>query len=89
VKIRSPIASSTALEPDAWLAGNATGLDVQERHELEESLRAILGALESRNLERQQRARQELLDYLLDGQSPISAEELQAAQREASHVGQP
>ena len=53
-----------------------------EQHGLEESLRAILAALESRGRERQHQARQQILDYLLEGQPAISPEELEAARRE-------
>ncbi|MBN1606309.1 MAG: hypothetical protein JW940_06730 [Polyangiaceae bacterium] len=53
-----------------------------EEHGLEESLRAILAELESRGRERQQQARREILEYLQEGQPPVTPEELEAARRE-------
>jgi hypothetical protein len=53
-----------------------------ERHGLEDSLREILAAVEARKQERQQRARFELLEQLLEGQPPLTAEEIEAAERE-------
>jgi hypothetical protein len=53
-----------------------------EQHGLEASLREILDSIQARKEERQQKARFELLEHLLEGQGPITEEELQAARRE-------
>lgn len=53
-----------------------------EQHGLEGSLREILAAVEAQKQERQQRARFELLEQLLEGQPPLTAEEIEAAERE-------
>jgi hypothetical protein len=53
-----------------------------EQHGLEASLREILDSIQARKEERQQKARMELLEHLLEGQAPITEEELQAARRE-------
>ena len=53
-----------------------------ERHGLEEALRAILKAMEADNAERQRKARLELLEYMLEGQPPITEEEIEQARRE-------
>lgn len=53
-----------------------------EKHGLEESLREILGAMETRKKDRQKQARLALLDHLLEGQPPITEEELAAVQDE-------
>jgi hypothetical protein len=53
-----------------------------ERHGLENSLREILAAVEVQKQERQQRARFELLDHLLEGQPPLTAAEIEAGERE-------
>jgi hypothetical protein len=53
-----------------------------ERHGLEEGLRAILEAMEADRTEQQHKARLELLDYMLEGQPPITEEEIEQARRE-------
>jgi hypothetical protein len=53
-----------------------------EQHGLEESLRLILETMEARRAEQQHEARLELLEYMLDGQPPITEEEIEQARRE-------
>jgi hypothetical protein len=53
-----------------------------ERHGLEDSLREILNAMEVRKKDRQKQARVALLEHLLEGQPPITEEELAAVQDE-------
>jgi hypothetical protein len=53
-----------------------------EHHGLESCLREILAAVEVQKQERQQRARFELLEHLLEGQPPLTAEEIEAGERE-------
>jgi hypothetical protein len=53
-----------------------------EQHGLEDSLREILAAMESRKQERQKQARLALLEYLLEGQPPITDEERAAVRDE-------
>ena len=53
-----------------------------EQHGLENSLREILAAIETRKRERQRKARLALLEHLLEGQPPITEEELAAVQDE-------
>lgn len=53
-----------------------------EKHGLEDSLREILGAMETRKKERQKQARLALLEHLLEGQPPITEEELAAVEEE-------
>jgi hypothetical protein len=53
-----------------------------ERHGLEDSLREILNAIEVRKKDRQKQARLALLEHLLEGQPPITEEELAAVQDE-------
>jgi hypothetical protein len=53
-----------------------------ERHGLEEGLRAILAAMEADRAEAQHRARLDVLDYLLEGQPPITEDEIEQARRE-------
>jgi hypothetical protein len=53
-----------------------------ERHGLEESLRAILESLESRRTEDQREARLKLLEYMLEGQPPLTEDEIEQARRE-------
>ena len=53
-----------------------------ERHGLEEGLRAILDAMNAERSEEQRKARLELLEYMLEGQPPISEAEIEAARRE-------
>jgi Trp operon repressor len=53
-----------------------------ERHGLEDSLRAILAAMQTRKQERQQKARLDLLEHLLEGQPPITDEERAAVRDE-------
>ncbi|HKY34722.1 MAG TPA: hypothetical protein VJN18_02180 [Polyangiaceae bacterium] len=43
-----------------------------EQHGLEDSLREILAALETRKKDRQKQARLALLEHLLEGQPPIT-----------------
>lgn len=53
-----------------------------EKHGLEDSLREILAAIETRKREGQKKARLALLEHLLEGQPPITAEELAAVRDE-------
>lgn len=53
-----------------------------EQHGLEDSLREILAAIESRKLEEQKKARLALLEYLLEGQPPLTEAELAAVRDE-------
>lgn len=53
-----------------------------EQHGLENSLREILAAIENRKKEGQKQARLALLEYLLEGQPPITEEELAAVRDE-------
>jgi hypothetical protein len=53
-----------------------------ERHGLEDSLKEILAALQARKQESQQKARLEVLEYLLEGQPPITEDELAAVRQE-------
>jgi Trp operon repressor len=53
-----------------------------EQHGLEDSLREILAAIETRKKERQKAARLALLDHLLEGQPPITEAELAAVRDE-------
>lgn len=58
-------------------------VELLERHGLENSLRDILEALEARRLGTQRGHRFELLhDFLLDGQPPLTEQELEEARRE-------
>ena len=53
-----------------------------EQHGLENALREILEGIQARKQERQQKARLELLEYLLEGQPPLTEEELAAVRDE-------
>jgi hypothetical protein len=53
-----------------------------EQHGLEESLRLILETMEARRAKDQRQARLELLEYMLEGQPPITEEEIEQARRE-------
>jgi hypothetical protein len=53
-----------------------------ERHGLEDSLREILNAIEGHKKDRRKQARLALLGHLLEGQPPITEEELAAVQDE-------
>jgi hypothetical protein len=55
-----------------------------EEHGLEDSLRAIVEAMEARraNDEQRHRARLELLEWMLEGQPPVTEEEIERARRE-------
>jgi hypothetical protein len=53
-----------------------------EQHGLEDSLREILASIQARKQERQREARLALLDHLLEGQPPLTDDEL-AAVRDA------
>jgi hypothetical protein len=53
-----------------------------ERHGLEDSLKEILAAIQARKQEGQQKARLEVLEYLLEGQPPITEDELAAVRQE-------
>jgi hypothetical protein len=53
-----------------------------ERHGLEDSLKEILAAMQARKQESQQKARLEVLEYLLEGQPPITEDELAAVRQE-------
>jgi hypothetical protein len=53
-----------------------------EQHGLEDSLKEILAALQARKQEGQQKARLEVLEYLLEGQPPITEEERAAVRDE-------
>ena len=49
---------------------------------LEESLRAILPAMVAQQSGNQERARLEVLDWLLEAQAPLTEKELERARRE-------
>src|SRR5687767_10428501 len=53
-----------------------------EQHGLEDSLREILAAIQARKQEGQKQARLALLEHLLEGQPPITEEELAAVRDE-------
>ncbi len=53
-----------------------------ERHGLEDSLKEILAAIQTRKQEGQRKARLALLEHLLEGQPPITEEELAAVRDE-------
>jgi hypothetical protein len=53
-----------------------------EKHGLEDGLREILAAIETRKREGQKKARLALLEHLLEGQPPITEEELAAVRDE-------
>ena len=53
-----------------------------ERHGLEDSLKEILAAIQTRKQDGQQRARLALLEHLLEGQPPITEDELAAVRQE-------
>src|SRR5262245_1835809 len=53
-----------------------------ERQGLEEGLRAILETIEARKAGEQREARLKLLEYLLEGQPPLTEEEIEQARRE-------
>ena len=54
-----------------------------EEHGLESGLRSILASLEARRLDEQRDVRRRLLDeYLLNGEPPVSRDELAQARRE-------
>jgi hypothetical protein len=53
-----------------------------ERHGLEDSLRDILESLEARRLGSQRAIRAEVLGELLEGQAPLTEQELEQARRE-------
>lgn len=53
-----------------------------EQHGLEDALREILEGIQARKQERQQKARLELLEYLLEGEPPLTEEELAAVRDE-------
>jgi hypothetical protein len=53
-----------------------------ERHGLEEGLRAILESIEARRSEEQREACLKLLEYLLEGQPPLTEDEIEQARRE-------
>jgi hypothetical protein len=53
-----------------------------EQHGLENSLREILAAIETRKREGQQKARLALLEHLLEGQPPLTEAELAAVRNE-------
>lgn len=53
-----------------------------EEHGLENSLRAILDAMQARKAKDQRQARLELLEWMLEGQPPLTEEELEQARRE-------
>ncbi len=53
-----------------------------EQHGLEDSLREILAAIQTRKQEGQRKARLALLDHLLEGQPPITEEERAAVRDE-------
>jgi hypothetical protein len=53
-----------------------------EQHGLEDSLREILAAIETRKKDGQRKARLALLEHLLEGQPPITEEERAAVRDE-------
>jgi hypothetical protein len=53
-----------------------------EQHGLEDALREILSAIETRKKDRQKQARLAVLEHLLEGQPPITEEELAAVHDE-------
>lgn len=54
-----------------------------EEHGLEDGLRNILASLEARRLDEQREVRRRFLDeYLLNGEPPVSLDELALARRE-------
>jgi hypothetical protein len=53
-----------------------------EKHGLEDALRIILEAMEARRAKDQRQARLELLEYMLEGQSPVTEEQIERARRE-------
>lgn len=53
-----------------------------EQHGLEDALREILEGIRARKQERQQKARLALLESLLEGQPPLTEEELAAVRDE-------
>jgi len=53
-----------------------------EQHGLEDSLREILAALQARKQQGQKQARLALLEHLLEGQPPITEDELAAVRDE-------
>ena len=53
-----------------------------EQHGLEDSLREILSSIEIRKREGRKAARLALLEHLLEGEPPITEEELAAVQDE-------
>jgi hypothetical protein len=53
-----------------------------ERHGLEDSLREILAAMQTRKQESQRKARLDLLEHLLEGQPPITDDERAAVRDE-------
>jgi len=55
---------------------------LQEQHGLENSLPEILAALEARKQQGQKQARLALLEHLLEGQPPITEDELAAVRDE-------
>ena len=53
-----------------------------EKHGLEDSLREILAAMQARKQEGRRKARRALLEYLLEGQPPITEDEIAAVRDE-------
>ena len=53
-----------------------------EQHGLEDSLKEILAAIQARKQEGQRKARLTLLEHLLEGEPPITEEELAAVHDE-------
>ena len=53
-----------------------------EEHGLEDGLRAILDAMQARKAKEQHQGRLELLEWMLEGQPPLTEEELERARRE-------
>ena len=53
-----------------------------EQHGLEDSLREILAGIQARKQERQHEARLALLEHLLEGQPPLTEDELAAVRDE-------
>lgn len=68
--------------PDADESPAQALVRLLERHGLEDSLKEILAALQARKQESQQKARLEVLEYLLEGQPPITEDELAAVRQE-------
>jgi glutamate dehydrogenase/leucine dehydrogenase len=81
VSMQAPFPNETTANPREASPAEAL-VRLLERHGLEDSLREILLALEERKKDRQAQARLEVLEHLLEGQPPLTEEEIEAARRE-------